>query len=150
VLVKHDFIPRMPGIVFNKELEKVEEVADSWHWLYTHYGHVLEIDVESSPYVNHKRDSSGYHNLELHLHLIDGHISSGEMMKFREEAKRDVALVNKSCGMLREETLVPSCWYQPAFKGLVRNEYGRWVIPQRDPEDIPPPPDMVTALSVFE
>jgi hypothetical protein len=112
---------------------------------------VLEIDVESSPYINHKRDSSGYHNMELHLHLIDGHISSEEMMKFHEEAKRDVALVNKSRGMLREETLVPmpSCWYQPAFKGLVRNEYARWVIPQRDPEDIPPP-DMVTPLSVFE
>ncbi|KAJ4781525.1 Alpha/beta-Hydrolases superfamily protein [Rhynchospora pubera] len=150
VVVKHDFIPRMPGIVFNKELEKIEEVADSWHWLYTHYGHVLEIDVESSPYLNHKRDSSGYHNLELHLHLIDGHISSSEMTKFRENAKRDAALVNKSCGMLKEETLVPSCWYQPAFKGLVRNQLGRWIIPPREPEDIPPPPDTVTPLSVFE
>ncbi|KAJ4807940.1 Alpha/beta-Hydrolases superfamily protein [Rhynchospora pubera] len=149
VVVRHDIVPHLPGIPFNKKLEKVENLAESWHGLYTHYGYELNLEVKSSPYLKQMFDLVGYHNLEMYLHLVDGHISSNGSEKFREDAKRDVALVNKWSGMLKKETLVPSCWYQPAFKGLVCNKLGRWVIPEREPEDVPPPPGTHVPLSVF-
>ncbi|KAJ4788441.1 Alpha/beta-Hydrolases superfamily protein [Rhynchospora pubera] len=149
VVVRHDIVPHLPGIPFNKKLEKVENLAESWHGLYTHYGYELNLEVKSSPYLKQMFDLVGYHNLEMYLHLVDGHISSNGSANFREDAKRDVALVNKWSGMLKKETLVPSCWYQPAFKGLVCNKFGRWVIPEREPEDVPPPPGTHVPLSVF-
>eukprot|EP01018_Ginkgo_biloba_P009044 Gb_04087 [translate_table: standard] len=58
---------------------------------------------------------------------------------FRPEAKRDVALVNKSSDLLLKEVMIPANWYQLQHKGLVRNCYGRWVQPERDAEDVPSP-----------
>ncbi|KAG1348219.1 phospholipase A1-Igamma1, chloroplastic-like [Cocos nucifera] len=137
VVVKQDVVPKMPGIRFNEGIKKFENVTGTLDWVYTHFGLELELDVRSSPYLKRGLDVGGFHNLESYLHLVDGYLSSDT--EFRLDARRDVALVNKASGILREELRIPPCWYQSANKGLVCNSYGRRVQPQRDPEDIPSP-----------
>ncbi|KAH9747941.1 Lipase 3 domain-containing protein [Citrus sinensis] len=73
----------------------------------------------------------------LNLHLLDGFLS--RKAKFRRNARRGLALVNKSSDMLIEELKIPEFWYQLPYKGLVLNKCGRWVKPGREPEDIPSP-----------
>ncbi|KAL2343417.1 hypothetical protein Fmac_004702 [Flemingia macrophylla] len=134
VTVKQDWVPKMPGILFNERFKVFDEIT-GLEWVYTHYGAQLELDVRSSPYLKGGINLSGFHSLETYLHLIDGHLSCET--PFRLEAKRDVALVNKSCDMLVDELRIAQCWYQLANKGLVLNAHGRWVKPKRDPEDVP-------------
>ncbi|KAK7824869.1 phospholipase a1-igamma1 [Quercus suber] len=119
VVTKQDVVPWMPGPV------------------YTHVGAELKLDVHSSPYLKRGLNWPGFHSLETYLHLVDGFVSTTST--FREDARRDVALVNKACDMLVDELRIPHCWYQLANKGLVCNAHGRWVKPKRDPEDIPSP-----------
>ena len=97
----------------------------------------MKLDVRSSPYLKRGLNWLGFHSLETYLHLVDGFVNTTST--FREEARRDVALVNKACDMLVDELRIPHCWYQLANKGLVCNAHGRWVKPKRDPEDIPSP-----------
>ena len=78
-----------------------------------------------------------YHNVEAHLHLLDGFRGSGEGFQPRG---RDPALVNKSADFLRDEHMVPPVWYQEENKGMVRTEDGRWVLPPRH-RDIDEHPD---------
>ncbi|XP_008784887.2 phospholipase A1-Igamma1, chloroplastic [Phoenix dactylifera] len=137
VVVKQDVVPKMPGILFNEKIKKFENVTGTLEWVYTHVGLELGLDVRSSPYLKKGLDIPGFHSLETYLHLVDGYLSSDT--EFRVDAKRDVALVNKASGMLREELRIPPCWHQSANKGMACNSYGRWVPPQRDPEDIPSP-----------
>ncbi|ONK65175.1 uncharacterized protein A4U43_C07F34460 [Asparagus officinalis] len=132
VVVKQDMVPKLPGILFNEGLKKLH-----LEWVYTHVGLELGLDVKSSPYLRRGLHLAGFHNLETYLHLVDGFLSRDS--EFRKTAKRDVALVNKASGMLKEELGIPACWNQSANKGLVCNAYGRWVQPQREPEDIPSP-----------
>ncbi|KAF5195968.1 Phospholipase a1-igamma1 protein [Thalictrum thalictroides] len=135
VVVKQDFVPRMPGVVLNESLKIFEELTGELDWIYTHVGAELRLCLNSSPYLKHGFNPAGFHHLETYLHLIDGYKSSKST--FRQNANRDIALVNKACGMLREELRIPECWYQFEHKGLVRNSHGRWVKPRRDLEDIP-------------
>lgn len=137
VVIKQDVVPKLPGILFNEGLKRFEGLTGTLEWVYTHVGLELGLDVKSSPYLKHGIDLAGFHSLETYLHLVDGYLCKDS--EFRENAKRDVALVNKGCGMLREELRIPACWNQSANKGLVCNAYGRWVQPQREPEDIPSP-----------
>ncbi|QHO04085.1 hypothetical protein HN51_038369 [Arachis hypogaea] len=135
VVVKQDWVHRMPGLVFNEAFKVFDEIT-SLEWVYTHVGAELNLDVGSSPYLKGGgMNLSGFHSLETYLHLVDGYLSSET--PFRNEAKRDVALVNKYCDMLVDELRIPQCWYQLANKGLVCNDHGRWVKPKRDPDDIP-------------
>ncbi|MED6192649.1 hypothetical protein PIB30_011985 [Stylosanthes scabra] len=135
VVVKQDWVHRMPGLVFNESFKVFEEIA-GLEWVYTHVGSELKLDVGSSPYLKGGgMNLPGFHSLETYLHLVDGYLSSET--PFRSEAKRDVALVNKCCDMLVDELRIPQCWYQLANKGLVCNDHGRWVKPKRDPDDIP-------------
>lgn len=134
VVVKQDWVPRMPGLVFNERLKKFDELM-GLEWVYTHVGTELKLDVHSSPYLKGGVNLLGFHSLETYLHLVDGYLSN--KVAFRSEARRDVALVNKSCDMLVEELRIPHCWYQLANKGLVCNAHGRWVKPKREPDDIP-------------
>ncbi|MCL7042899.1 hypothetical protein MKW94_000911 [Papaver nudicaule] len=135
VVVKQDLVPKTPGLMLNESLKKFEEITGNLDWVYTHVGAEMKVDVRSSPYLKRKFDLLGFHSLETYLHLVDGFVSSES--SFREHAKRDVALVNKACGMLVDELRVPESWYQLEHKGLVKNAYGRWVKPSRDSEDIP-------------
>ena len=136
VVIKQDVVPWMPGLVFNESLQKLE-ITGTLGWVYTHVGAELKLDVRSSPYLKRGLNWPGFHSLETYLHLVDGFVSTSST--FREEARRDVALVNKACDMLVDELRIPHCWYQLANKGLVCNAHGRWVKPKRDPEDIPSP-----------
>lgn len=138
MVVKQDLVPKVPGILFNESFEeKVEKVGGKLDWVYTHVGFELGLDVRSSPYLKRGIDVAGFHNLEAYLHLVDGYVSSNA--GFRSSAKRDVALVNKSSGLLTDEMKIPAYWNQLANKGLVQNKYGRWVQPKREVEDIPSP-----------
>lgn len=135
VVVKQDWVPKMPGLVFNECLKMFDELT-GLEWVYTHVGNELRLDVHSSPYLKAGgMNLLGFHSLETYLHLIDGYLNSDT--PYRLEARRDVALVNKSCDMVVDELRIPHCWYQLANKGLVCNAHGRWVKPRRDPDDIP-------------
>ncbi|XP_078162472.1 alpha/beta-Hydrolases superfamily protein [Carex rostrata] len=137
MVIKQDVVPKMPGILFNEGIKMVEKVTGTLEWVYTHVGVELGLNVHTSPYLKNCIDFAGFHNLEIYLHLVDGYMSSKS--GFRCEAKRDVALINKASGMLREEIGIPPCWHQTANSGLMCNSYGRWVMPNRMPEDIPSP-----------
>lgn len=134
---KQDMVPRLPGALFNEELCRFVPV-EGLDWVYAHAGVEMEVDVRASPYLKHGGfDLAGFHSLETYMHLMDGFLSRAS--GFRREARRDVALVNKACGLLREELRIPACWYQAANKGLVCNAYSRWFVPEREPEDVPSP-----------
>ncbi|XP_031285839.1 phospholipase A1-Igamma1, chloroplastic-like [Pistacia vera] len=137
VVVKQDIVPKLPGLVFNKILRKLNPITERLNWVYRHVGVQLKIDKVISPYLKQDSDLSGSHNLELYLHVLDGYLSNKS--KFRWNARRDIALVNKSGDMLIEELRIPEFWYQLPHKGLVLNKHGRWVKPGRQPEDIPSP-----------
>ncbi|KAF4363073.1 hypothetical protein F8388_013437 [Cannabis sativa] len=137
VVIKQDMVHRMPGLVLNESLEKLEDIMGTLEWVYTHVGAELKLDVKSSPYLKHGINLAGFHSLETYLHLVDGFLS--HTTPFRDNARRDVALVNKGCDMLVDKLRIPQCWYQLAHKGLVCNDHGRWVKPKREVEDIPSP-----------
>ncbi|KAG0463436.1 hypothetical protein HPP92_019505 [Vanilla planifolia] len=133
VVTKQDVVPKVPGLFFNEGLNRT-----GWEWIYEHVGEELELDARASPYLkNGVVDIAGFHGLETYLHLVDGYDRAEG--GFRAGARRDVALVNKASGFLREELSIPANWYQPENKGMVRNKFGRWVLSGRDPEDIPSP-----------
>eukprot|EP01018_Ginkgo_biloba_P009046 Gb_06426 [translate_table: standard] len=141
VVSEQDMVPKMPGILLNEGMDKLQaavaQMVEVLLWAYTHVGVELRLDHRSSPFLKPKTDAAGSHNLESYLHLLDGFQSSST--PFRPEAKRDVALVNKSSDLLLKEVMIPANWYQLQHKGLVRNCYGRWVQPERDAEDVPSP-----------
>ncbi|KAK1422795.1 hypothetical protein QVD17_18082 [Tagetes erecta] len=137
VTIKQDLVPRMPGIVFNETLQKFDDLTGSLEWVYHHVGAELKLDVRASPFLKRGSNFIGIHHPETYLHLVDGYVSSTS--PFRSDAKRDVALVNKYCDMLVNDLRIPPCWYQLSNKGLVTNEFGRWVRPKREKEDIPSP-----------
>jgi hypothetical protein len=113
-------------------------MAGSLDWVYTHVGFELNLDIKSSPYSTgsiHMLDFSGFHSLETYLHLVDGFTGSGS--EFRSNAKRDLALVNKSSGLLREDLSVPVCWYKN--KGIVNEMCSRWGRTNREKDDMPVP-----------
>ncbi|KAH8498903.1 hypothetical protein H0E87_017719 [Populus deltoides] len=136
VVVKQDIVPKLPGLL-NKMLNKFHGLTGKLNWVYRHVGTQLKLDAFMSPYLKPESDLSGSHNLELYLHLIDGFFS--KKSKYRWNARRDLALVNKGSDMLIEDLKIPEFWYQFPYKGLVLNQYGRWVKPGRLPEDIPSP-----------
>lgn len=138
VVVKQDIVPRLPGIIFNEILHKFESITRKLKWVYRHVGVELKLNASLSPYLKSEFNLTGFHCLETYLHLLDGFTSS--KAKFRWNARRDIALVNKSSEMLIDELRIPANWYQLPYKGLVFNSYyGRWVKPKREPEDIPYP-----------
>ncbi|PVH39440.1 hypothetical protein PAHAL_5G502300 [Panicum hallii] len=128
----HDSVPKVPGVFFNEAAfpEGVLRAVDGLGvgGVYTHLGVALALDHEASPFLKKTMDISCYHNLEAHLHLLDGFRGTGEGFELRG---RDPALVNKSTDFLRDDHMVPPVWYQAENKGMVRTEDGRWVLPPR-------------------
>lgn len=137
VVVKQDIVPKLPGLLLNSILNKLNAVTSKLSWVYRHVGTQLKLDALVSPYLKRDSDFCGSHNLETYLHLIDGLFS--HKTRFRRDARRDITLVNKTSDMLIDELKIPEFWYQTPHKGLVLNKYGRWVKPCREPEDIPSP-----------
>jgi len=102
---------------------------------YVNIGTELEIDTRKSNYLKDSKNPSDWHNLQAMLHVVNGW--HGEKKDFELRIKRSIALVNKSCGFLKQECFVPESWWVEKNKGLVLNEAGDWVL--APPEEIPAP-----------
>ncbi|KAB1227629.1 Phospholipase A1-Igamma3, chloroplastic [Morella rubra] len=139
VINVHDKVPTVPGIIANEKLQfqKYVEDAMSFPWSYAHVGVELALDHTHSPFLKPTNDLGCAHNLEAHIHLIDGYHGKGR--RFRLATKRDIALINKSCDFLRSDYGVPPYWRQDENKGMVRNGDGRWVLPERSRLEAHPP-----------
>ncbi|XP_073142081.1 phospholipase A1-Igamma3, chloroplastic [Henckelia pumila] len=136
----HDKVPTVPGIITNEKFQyqKYLEEAISFPWSYAHVGVELALDHTHSPFLKMNVDIRGAHNLEVHLHLLDG-FHGKEIRDFSSAMKRDIALVNKSCDALKGEYGVPPFWWQDEHKGLTRSSDGRWVMPERPWIEAHPP-----------
>lgn len=137
VMNVHDVVPKVPGVVINENSpDFLARIGAAIPWNYTHVGVKVELDHKKSPFLKDTSDISCYHNLEAHLHLLDGHHGDGK--EFKPAIGRDPALVNKSCDFLAEKHLVPPSWRQDADRGLSRSPDGRWKQPERPwVEDFP-------------
>ncbi|OMP09832.1 Lipase, class 3 [Corchorus olitorius] len=136
----HDIVPKSPGLFFNEHAPPVMmKLAEGLPWSYSHVGVELALDHKNSPFLKQDADLTCAHNLEAHLHLLDGYHGKGH--RFVLASGRDPALVNKACDFLKDHYLVPPCWRQDENKGMIRNKDGRWMQPERPklddhPEDI--------------
>ncbi|KAF7833704.1 phospholipase A1-Igamma3, chloroplastic [Senna tora] len=139
VINVHDKVPTVPGIIANEKLQfqKYIEETLSFPWSYAHVGVELALDHTHSPFLKPTNDLGCAHNLEAHLHLVDGYHGKGR--RFRLANKRDIALVNKSSDFLRSDYSVPPHWRQDENKGMVRTSDGRWVMPERPRMEAHPP-----------
>ncbi|KAK1317876.1 hypothetical protein QJS10_CPA05g00856 [Acorus calamus] len=134
----HDKVPQVPGMIFNERVpQAVRRFVDGLPWSYSHVGVELELNHKKSPFLKETVDVSCYHNMEAHLHLLDGYHGKGE--RFVLASGRDPALVNKSSDFLKDDYLVPPNWRQDENKGMIRDDEGRWTQPERaKPDDHPP------------
>ncbi|KAK6917123.1 Fungal lipase-like domain [Dillenia turbinata] len=108
VVNKPDMVPKVPGFglmdaMIHNKLGR--SIAQNLHWTYAHVGVELEVNISKSPFVKHEFNIVGFHSLEVYIHLIDGYHSSKS--EFRKDAERDLALINKSTGMLIDELKFP-------------------------------------------
>ncbi|KAG5043552.1 hypothetical protein AAZX31_03G140700 [Glycine max] len=127
----HDMVPQSPGLIFNEDSPQwLLKLVEGWFpWCYLHVGEELQLDHKKSPFLNPDGDASCAHNLEAHLHLLDGY--HGKNRGFERTSERDLALVNKDCDFLKDEHSVPPRWRQDLNKNMVRTEDGRWVLADR-------------------
>ncbi|KAJ0092776.1 hypothetical protein Patl1_25241 [Pistacia atlantica] len=103
-------------------------------WLYSHVGVEVALDHKDSPFLKETSDLGCFHNLEALLHLLDRYHGKGQ--RFALTSRRDIALVNKETDFLKNHFLIPPIWRQSENKGLVRNQEGHWVQPERpNPRD---------------
>ncbi|KAL2238802.1 phospholipase A1-Igamma2, chloroplastic isoform X1 [Sesamum indicum] len=129
----HDVVPKSPGLLVNEKAHPlVIKMAENFPWSYVHVGVELALDHKNSPFLRHDGDLVCAHNLEAHLHLLDGYHGRGE--RFRLNG-RDYALVNKDCDFLKDEFEIPPNWRQDHNKGMVKNKEGRWVQQERAVHD---------------
>ncbi|GLJ47080.1 hypothetical protein SUGI_0993900 [Cryptomeria japonica] len=129
VVNAHDVVPKVPGIVFNEYFQFVTEWIERLPWSYSHVGVELQLDHTKSPFLRPTSDPLCFHNLEAHLHLLDGY--HGRQERFHLASGRDPVLVNKAADFLEDHLNIPPCWRQDPNKGMVRNSEGRWIQPQR-------------------
>ncbi|KAF5738891.1 phospholipase A1-Igamma1 chloroplastic-like [Tripterygium wilfordii] len=130
----HDMVPKSPGFLFNEQAPPmVMKLAEGLPWSYSHVGVELALDHKNSPFLKETGDPVGAHNLEAHLHLLDGYHGKGH--RFVLSSGRDPALVNKGSDFLKDHYLVPPYWRQDENKGLVRGNDGRWMQPERSKLD---------------
>ncbi|KAG8388986.1 hypothetical protein BUALT_Bualt02G0182500 [Buddleja alternifolia] len=135
----HDKVPKVPGIITNEKFQYQKYIEDkiSFPWSYAHVGVELALNHTHSPFLKNTSDMRCAHNLEAHLHLVDGY--HGKDKEFCLVSKRDIALVNKSCDFLKSEYGVPPYWWQDEHKGMVRSSDGRWMLPERPRIEAHPP-----------
>ncbi|XP_031113245.1 phospholipase A1-Igamma3, chloroplastic-like [Ipomoea triloba] len=135
----HDKVPTVPGIIANEnfQYQKQLEKTLQFPWSYAHVGVELALDHTRSPFLKKSGDLGCAHNLEAHLHLVDGF--HGKDQPFRSATGRDIALVNKDSNFLKRELDVPPYWRQDENKGMVRTSEGRWVVPDRSRIEAHPP-----------
>nr|XP_016513534.1 PREDICTED: phospholipase A1-Igamma3, chloroplastic-like [Nicotiana tabacum] len=139
VINVHDRVPTVPGIITNEKFQfqkQLEEIV-SFPWSYAHVGVELALDHHHSPFLKPNNDLGCAHNLEAHLHLVDGY--HGKDRAFCSATGRDITLVNKDSSFLKEDYGVPPLWWQDENKGMVRTPDGRWVLPERPIIEAHPP-----------
>nr|GMD19280.1 phospholipase A1-Igamma3, chloroplastic-like [Ipomoea batatas] len=135
-----DKVPTVPGIIANEKFQyqkQLETTLKNFPWSYAHVGVELALDHSHSPFLKTGTDLGCAHNLEGHLHLVDGYHGQGR--RFRSATGRDIALVNKDSNFLKREQGVPPRWRQDENKGMVRTGDGRWVVPERSRIEAHPP-----------
>jgi hypothetical protein len=136
VVNSKDMVPKVPSLIFNEDFTLFNNVLDFFPWTYSHVGEEIELDHDYSPFLQQRGNFMNNHNMEAYLHLLTGH--HGPTIPWRQVVERDVALINKASEFVcPKKTGIPGNWWQPANKGLVRNEEGMWVLPERDFEDVP-------------
>lgn len=134
----HDIVPKSPGLVLNEHSPSmVMKICEGLPWSYSHVGVELALDHKNSPFLKPTNDLVCAHNLEAHLHLLDGYHGKGR--RFVLEKGRDIALVNKACDFLKDHYCVPPNWRQDENKGMIRDKDGRWIQPERPRLDDHPP-----------
>ncbi|KAK4482427.1 hypothetical protein RD792_009582, partial [Penstemon davidsonii] len=135
----HDKVPTVPGVITNEKFKFQKYIEDkmSFPWSYAHVGVELALDHTRSPFLKNSKDVRNAHNLEAHLHLVDGY--HGKDMRFCLASKRDIALVNKCCDFLNSDYGVPPNWWQVEHKGMERTSDGRWMVPERPRIEAHPP-----------
>ncbi|XP_009614944.4 phospholipase A1-Igamma2, chloroplastic-like [Nicotiana tomentosiformis] len=74
VVNKHDKVPAVPGIFLNENVPTfVQKVGELFlPWCYLHVGEELVLDHKTSPFLKDIDNLTYFHNLEVHLHLLDG------------------------------------------------------------------------------
>jgi hypothetical protein len=140
ILNVHDTVPKVPGILTEAFVPMpLLRLADALGLpsVYSHIGVLLALDHEVSPFLKRTFDLACFHNLEAHLHLLDGYTGRGKEFQL---GGRDPALVNKAADFLKDEHMVPSGWRQELNKGMVRTDEGKWTLPHR-PRDVEEHPD---------
>lgn len=69
----HDIVPKSPGIIFNEASPtSLIKMVKGLPWCYSHVGVELALDHKNSPFLKQNGDLACAHNLEAHLHLLDG------------------------------------------------------------------------------
>lgn len=134
-----DKVPLVPGIFANEKNQHQKYIEEKmlFPWSYAHVGVELALDHTHSYFLKPSGDLQCAHNLEAHLHLVDGYHGPGR--QFSLATNRDIALINKSCDFLKSEYGVPPYWWQDLNKGMVRSTDGRWVLPERPRMEAHPP-----------
>lgn len=126
----HDMVPKTPGLVFNENVHSgLMKMARGLPWSYSHVGMELALDHKNSPFLKDTSDPSCAHNLEAHLHLLDGYHGKGR--RFHLTTGKDIALVNKACDFLKDHYEIPPFWRQDHNKGMIRSKDGRWIQAER-------------------
>ncbi|KAL2935049.1 Phospholipase A1-Igamma2 chloroplastic [Bienertia sinuspersici] len=118
----NDVVPKAPGIVFNENLPTGwGKFTQGWPWTYYHVGAELALDHKNSPFLKDTNDPTCAHNLEAHLHLLDGSGIMGRGKKIPLSHWKGHSISDKSCDFLKDHYQIPPFWRQDENRGMNQN-----------------------------